>query len=61
MATYTVKHKITGLFFGGFDEGNNVKWVDSHLAKTMPKDHASAQAQLLKIADRNVQNRPVPA
>lgn len=61
MNTYVVKHKVTGLFFGGFNADQSVKWVDQKDAERMSKNDASLQAKLLHCFDHAVQQRPVAA
>lgn len=57
---YGVKHKVTGLWFGGFDAQNNVLWVSESEATVMSKLFAQAQASLLRRNDQGVQNKPLP-
>lgn len=58
-AAYSVKHKATGLFFGGFDADQSVKWVEEAKAKHMDKDGASQQALLLTRFGHAAQKKPV--
>lgn len=57
--TYGIKHKTTGLFFGGFDTAQNPLWVQEVFAKGMDMMLARAQATLLAIHGNEVQRKPV--
>lgn len=58
-AAYTVKHKTTGLFFGGFNSDHSVKWVEEGLAQHMDKAGASQQALLLTSFGISAQKKPI--
>lgn len=58
-AAFTVKHKTTGMFFGGFNADHNVKWVDESKAQHMDKAGASQQALLLTRFGHAAQKKPV--
>lgn len=59
MNAYGIKHKITGLFFGGFNSDNSVKWVALERASRMDKLAASGQAMLLARFGEGAQKQPV--
>ncbi len=58
-AAFGVKHKTSGLFFGGFNVDQSVKWVPEAQARHMDKLGASGQAMLLARFGENAQKKPV--
>lgn len=58
---FTVKHKDTGLFFGGFDADQSPIWCDISDAKRMTKSSARGQALLFRSFDIAAQMKPVEA
>lgn len=56
---YSVKHKVTSLFFGGFNPDQSVKWVEESKAQHMDKDGATQQAILLVRFGHGAQKKPV--
>lgn len=57
---YGIKHKKTGLFFGGFDQKQMPVWVTDKRAYAMTEESAKMQAMLLRIGgDLGVQIKPV--
>jgi hypothetical protein len=58
-SAYTVKHKETGLFFGGFNADHSVKWVGESNAQHMDKAGASQQALLLTSFGIKAQKKPI--
>ena len=58
MKDFAIKHKVTGLFFGGFDAANEILWVSADQAKRMTKDEANLQASLFRCFDKHVQRTP---
>lgn len=59
MNAYGIKHKITGLFFGGFNADHSVKWVEQKNACHMDKSAATSQALLLRRFGIEAQQKPV--
>ena len=58
---FTVKHKETGLFFGGFDADQSPIWCGIAGAKRMTKSSARGQALLFRSFDIAAQTKPVEA
>lgn len=56
---FGVKHKETGLFFGGFNADQSVKWVSEEKAEHMDKSGATMQALLLVRFGAEAQKKPV--
>lgn len=56
---YSIKHKVSGLLFGGFNADQSVKWVNENRALTMSKVEATAQALLLSRFGSGAQKKPV--
>lgn len=56
---YGIKHKNTGLYFGGFNADSTAKWVVEAQAVRMDECAAEAQAILLRREDAAVQKKPV--
>ncbi len=56
---YGIKHKKTGLYFGGFSTDCTPKWVVEAQAVQMTECVAEAQAILLRREDAGVQKKPV--
>lgn len=56
---FTVKHKETGLFFGGFNADHSPIWCDIAGAKCMTKSAARGQALLFRSFDIATQTKPV--
>jgi len=58
-AEFGIKHKVTGLFFGGFDKDNTPLWVPESSAKRMDASSAKGQALLFASFDIPAQKKPV--
>jgi hypothetical protein len=59
MNAYGIKHKTTGLFFGGFNNDNTPRWVPEVKACGMSMEGAKGQAALFARFDIPVQKKPV--
>ena len=58
---YAIKHKTTGLFFGGFDDAATARWVCEGAAVRLTRRDATLQAALFASHSINVQRKPVAA
>ena len=58
---FTVKHKETGLFFGGFNPDHSPIWCGIAGAKRMTQSSARGQALLFRSFDIAAQTKPVEA
>lgn len=58
-SAFGVKNKTTGLFFGGFNADQSVKWGSQDKAAHMDKLGASGQAMLLARFGEDAQKKPV--
>ncbi len=56
---FGVKHKVTGLFFMGFDSNNQPVWGPESFAKKYDKSGATGQALLFTSFGIKVQKQPV--
>lgn len=60
MSGYAVKHKETGLFFGGFDANQEPLWVSKEIAKRFDDFHmARCQGIIFQANKIRAQIKPV--